>query len=365
MLYVIDTLEVGGAERSTLEIASRLTQWKPVICQMYKGRTLLSGYSFAPHQLVNFELSGPYQFGAAIKKMMVLLKKLRPDLVVATLLRSELVTRYCCKRLGIPVVGTFVNDTYSPFELQQLNISSRIKIRFFQVFNALTARWCISFISNANVIKHSNARALYLSLDKIVVIPRGRFVPISMPVSQSINNGSISIINIGRLIRRKGQLELLAAFKKMQSLIPNAHLYIAGEGPYRPVLEQYIKQENLTLHVTLLGTVSDVQTIYQSAHLAVFTSHYEGFSGAVLEAVLAGVPIIASDIEMNKEVLPEDGALFFPVMNIEALFQTMLFAARNANENKIRALNAFKFAAERFHIDEIVRLHEAHYHTLV
>jgi glycosyltransferase involved in cell wall biosynthesis len=365
VLYVIDTLEVGGAERSTLEIASRLTQWTPVICQLYKGSTLLADYRFAPQHLVNFELDGPYQFRTAFKKMMALLKKVKPDLVVATLLRSELVTRYCCKRLGIPVVGTFVNDTYSPLELQQVSTNLRLKIRFFQVLNALTARWCISFISNANAIKHSNAKALRLPLDKIVVIPRGRLVPANMPALHSRNNGITTIVNVGRLIRRKGQLELLTAFKKLNARFPDTRLIIAGEGPFRKELEAFIHQENLSGKVDLRGTVRQIEELYRQSDLAVFASHYEGFSGALLEAVLAGVPVVASDIEMNREVIPENAALFYPVMDSEALYKCLLHAVINSEENALRAKNAFMHAANHFDINAIAKRHEAHYNLLI
>lgn len=365
VLYIIDTLEVGGAERSTLEIASRLKHWHPVICQLYKGSSLLSDYSLSKNQLINFGLKGPYQFWKASRKLLDALEHTKPDLVVATLLRSELVARYCCRKKGIPIVGTFVNDTYSTYELRNIKFSLRWKIRFFQLLNGLSARWCVLFLSNSVSIKDSNTRALLIPTSKVVVIPRGRRVPDHFPARRVIDNQYPVFCNVGRLIRRKGQMELLKAFELLLADYPGASLRIAGEGVFRKELEQYIEEKNLKGRVELLGTERRIEDFYRKADIAVFPSYYEGFSGAVLEATLAGIPILLSDIPMNKEVVPSDGAIFFPVMNVEALYQSMLEVLKNHDQALVRSRVAFSFAAGKFDIEVIARRHEEIYDKVI
>lgn len=365
VLFVIDTLEVGGAERSTLEIASRLKDWQPLICQLYNGSALLSDYSFPNNQIINLGLHGPYQFWKACRRLLNVLEQTKPDLVVATLLRSELVARYCCRTKGIPIVGTFVNDTYSAYELRYIKFSLRWKIRFFQFLNGLSARWCVLFLSNSVSIKDSNSRALLIPASKIVVIPRGRRVPDHFPARRNIDNQYPVFCNVGRLIRRKGQMELLKAFTMLLADHPGAYLRIAGDGVFRKELEQYIEEKDLKSRVELLGTERRIGDFYHNADIAIFPSYYEGFSGAVLEAALAGIPMLLSDIPMNREVVPSDGAIFFPVMNVEALYHSMLEVLKNHDQALERSKVAFSFAAGKFDIASIAVRHEELYDKVI
>lgn len=361
VLFVIDTLEVGGAERSTLEIASRLKTWHPVICQLYNGGALLSDYTFSDSQIIGLGLNGPYQWSIAIRKFLTILEQTKPDLVVATLLRSELVARYCCRKKGIPIIGTFVNDTYSPYELRNVKFSLKWKIRLFQILNMLTARWCVLFISNSNAIKHSNARTLCIPRSKIEVIPRGRKVPSQLPSRQCFKTDRPVFCSVGRLIRRKGQLELLKAFQLLLSDFPGATLRIAGEGNFRGELQRHIKEFDLQQRIQLVGTERNIDEFYSNADIAVFASHYEGFSGAVLEAALAGIPMILSDIPMNREVVPSDGALFFEVSNVQSLYKSMLEMLASPELALLRSKQAFEFASSHLNIDHVVGKHELVY----
>jgi hypothetical protein len=71
-------------------------------------------------------------------------------------------------------IGTFVNDTYSDYEWNNLTYSMKAKVGFFWVINMLTARLCKGFLSNAESIKKSNCRALFIPASKVEVIYRGR-----------------------------------------------------------------------------------------------------------------------------------------------------------------------------------------------
>jgi UDP-N-acetylglucosamine:LPS N-acetylglucosamine transferase len=159
VLYIIDTLQTGGAERSTLDIASRLTKFQPVVCQIYPKDDLSKHYAGKGIIFENLAIAGKYEFRKAIAACRQLIRKHRPVLVIGTLMRAEIIARVAAKREGVPVLGTFVNDTYSQEALGAVSFSLRLKIRFFQLLNAYTARFCAAFLANAEAIKDSNARA--------------------------------------------------------------------------------------------------------------------------------------------------------------------------------------------------------------
>ncbi len=84
-------------------------------------------------------------------------------------------------------------------------------------------------------------------------------------------------------------------------------LVIVGEGPDRPVLEKMIKNMGLERKVTLLGKKSPalIADYFAAADIFVLNSGYEGFSHQILEAMVAGVPVIASSSGGNKEVIKQ------------------------------------------------------------
>lgn len=87
--------------------------------------------------------------------------------------------------------------------------------------------------------------------------------------------------------------------------VPDMHLVIAGDGDDRPELEAFIAKHGLARRVHLLGAVThaDVVHLYAAADVFIQTSRYEGQSNATLEAMHAGLPIITSDISMQRETL--------------------------------------------------------------
>lgn len=369
IFFAIDTLQTGGAERSILDIASRLPEGiEPYVVTFYKAKTILS---FAKEnttiKFIHFELDGKYDFIKGIRLFTELCKVEKPDVVVATLFRTEIITRVVCKQLGIPNIGTFVNDTYSPYEMESLSLLRKAKIIFFKKINSVTAKYCTHFLSNAQSIKISNAKALRISEDKISVIYRGRDVSKFTydPLKENLDN-QFRFLNIGRLLPRKGQSELIQAFALFQKKYPKATLSIAGEGKYRAGLKKLIIENNLQEKVTLLGTVSDVNSLFQQHDFFIFPSHYEGFSGAVVEAMLGGIPVIASDIAMNKEAVEHlQTGYLFPVKNIAALTSAMEYAVSNKKQMLQMAKNARQYAVENFDIDKIASAHAALYKTIV
>lgn len=370
IFFVIDTLETGGAEKSILEIASRLPEdLVPYIITFYKTRNPITTnvQQSAKIRFVHFDMEEKYGFKKGRKLFSELCKTENPNIVVATLFRSEIITRVVCKKMNIPNIGTFVNDTYSPYELQSLSATMRLKIGFFKIVNSFTARYCTHFLSNAQSIKVSNAKALKVPANKISVIYRGRDISkFTYKEQKEKSNGVIRFLNVGRLLARKGQAELIQAFALFQKKYPEASLSIAGEGKYRVELERLISENNLQECVQLLGTSSDVNALFQHHDFFVFPSHYEGFSGAVVEAMLAGAPVIASDIEMNKEAISHlQTGYLFPVKNAVAMAEAMEYAVKNRGKMQTMAKNARQYAIDNFDINKIALAHADFYKKII
>jgi len=362
VLYVLDTLQTGGAERSTLDIASRLKTFQPIVCHIYRNDFLKAEFEKQGIPVISLDHRGPYQFLSARRALKNVLRREKPDLVIATLLRSELIARVACKELDIPIVGTFVNDTYSPYEWQSLSLTMKAKVGFFWFFNMITARFCVSFLSNGESIKDSNCKALFVPPARVKVIFRGRRKDVFAFRTRQPQADLLRFLAVGRLIYRKGFEELLHAFHDYLKHYPQATLTVAGDGPWRVRLERLITSLGLQSSVTLAGNVSDMAGLMDRHDVFVFPSHYEGFSGTVVEAMFSGIPIVASDIAMNREAV-ENGqtALLFPVKDVVGLTKTLIQITQNFERAQMFASQARRVAEERFDIDIIAAQHERYY----
>jgi glycosyltransferase involved in cell wall biosynthesis len=97
------------------------------------------------------------------------------------------------------------------------------------------------------------------------------------------------------------------------NLLPDAHLYLAGDGPEEPRLRRKVAALGLQDRVTFLGAVrgADITRFYQAIDVLLFCSIYEGFGRVLVEAMSQSTPVIASDIPIAREVGGE-AALFRP-----------------------------------------------------
>jgi glycosyltransferase involved in cell wall biosynthesis len=112
--------------------------------------------------------------------------------------------------------------------------------------------------------------------------------------SLGLTRGDIVILSVGRLTSQKGFPDLLVAFANVVRDREAVRLLIAGDGPERGQLERLISSLQLTDRVRLLGNVERPDLLYRAADLFVLPSQYEGFPFAMLEAMAAGLPVVAT-----------------------------------------------------------------------
>jgi len=124
---------------------------------------------------------------------------------------------------------------------------------------------------------------------------------------------------VGRLEAQKAPHRLIEAALKLLPNLPQAHLLMIGDGPERRQLEQTMRRAGLENRATWLGAVDAVQYMPAMDVLAM-PSVYEGFAYALLEALHAGLPIVATPVGGTAEsVLPGKTGIIIPHHPIEPL----------------------------------------------
>ena len=132
-------------------------------------------------------------------------------------------------------------------------------------------------------------------------------------------------IHVGRLIRLKDQFTLLRATRLVVDRCPDFGLDIIGNGPERDALLALSKELKLEPNVRFLGFRKDVRELLPAAEFFILCSLSEGISISILEAMAAGLPVVATRVGGNGEVV-EDGktGLLVPPQTPEALANAML-----------------------------------------
>ncbi|MDA1055981.1 MAG: glycosyltransferase [Planctomycetota bacterium] len=132
------------------------------------------------------------------------------------------------------------------------------------------------------------------------------------------------IVSVGRLSQEKGHLHLLQAVKRLvhTERLTQVRLWLVGNGPMEQALRGFAKEHELEEHVCFAGFQANPLPFVKHAQLFCLPSLYEGMPNALIEAMVCGTPVIASDCPSGpREILGADGNLggLVPVADADAL----------------------------------------------
>lgn len=174
----------------------------------------------------------------------------------------------------------------------------------------------------------------------------------------------LMILNVGRLTPEKAQKHLVHAAARLVPEHPEYRFFIAGEGPCREELEQQITSLRLQEHFTLLGSRSDVDRLLNGADLFVLYSDTEGMPVSLMEAMSAGLPCVASDLEGIAQLIPsEEFGTLIPAGDPELLTETLRKTLVNLKENGTQGKAAAHRIRENFSLNASCKQYEELFKT--
>lgn len=373
VLYLIDSLEGYGAEKSIAHLASNFKDVTPVFVHLYRGEQLKSSLEAQRIKVHSLDIPARSGFDEAVKRIVPIILEEKPDIIHSTLFRADMVARKLKRKFpDILLVGSLVSNSYGKRRYSQLSLLSRLKLFSTQLRDRYTAGEVDYYICNSRAIKYSNMKALRIPEERIKIIHRGRSFYNHCPASSAAHTLKEELniedrkvfLNVGRLCKGKGQLDLLYSFKNLIQRRTDTVLMIAGEGPLKNQLIHTIEELDLEEFVLLLGYREDVKDLLCIADYFVFPTYYEGLPGALIEAIIAKTPVIVSSIEENKECLPKNGGLFFRPGNIEEL-SMKLEQSLDLNDWEQRTASAYENAFNKFNISTICREYENFYKSIL
>jgi glycosyltransferase involved in cell wall biosynthesis len=141
--------------------------------------------------------------------------------------------------------------------------------------------------------------------------------------------------SVGRLNPVKDQATLLRAFARMHAQLPDTVLALVGDGALREALQSQATALGVGDAVRFLGDRGDVRQLLQGFDLFVLSSLSEGYSMALLEACASGLPIVATDVGGNREIVVDGrNGVLVPPGNADALADAMSALLRETDRTE-------------------------------
>jgi glycosyltransferase involved in cell wall biosynthesis len=321
VLFVIDGLGTGGAERSLAEMLPGLRDSGIVPLVACLHLRDLGVQRDLQHQGFDVRVLTSTHDGSWIRALPSrvrairgLISSFRPDVVHTTLFASDISGRLAAARTPAAVISSVVNTSYAPVRTHDPNIRPG-QLRVLQAIDSLTAhRLTTHFHAISHAVKRAAVTALRLPPQRITVIERGRDpARLGLPGAErrvrtrarfGLDADDEVLINVARHEYQKGQRFLLEAVARASAEHPRLVLLVAGrEGHSSSELERLRAHLGLGDRVRFLGHTDDVPDLLAASDLFVFPSIYEGLGGAVIEAMALKLPVIASDNEAIREVV--------------------------------------------------------------
>ena len=175
---------------------------------------------------------------------------------------------------------------------------------------------------------------------------------------------------VGRLQEIKDQVLLARAFVRALELAPPARdrlrLLIAGEGPLRPQIETVLREGGVQAQAWLAGERADVPQVLQSLDAFVLPSRAEGISNTILEAMASGLPILATDVGGNGELLEQNvSGRLIPHGDVDVMARALLDDFTDPAAARARGATARATVQRRFSLDGMVAAYGDLYERLL
>ncbi len=201
---------------------------------------------------------------------------------------------------------------------------------------------------------------LYNGLDEKFFKPveDNQLLILGSEIRMELLNNKIKLISIANLVPYKDYITVLKALEILKKNRFKFVYLIVGEGPNRKTLELEIQKRHLDKEVYLLGRRKNIAELLSISDLFIHSSKGEGCSNAILEAMAAGLPIVATSTGGTPEIVDETYGRLFEYQNFEQLYEHLLWFINNPDEMKKMGFKARQVALERFSVRRMIEEYE-------
>lgn len=275
----------------------------------------------------------------------------KPDVIHAhNVFNAGRVALLIKKQYGIPYIITEHSSSF----LLSSDIDPHKRKIFKKVFFESKS---IFAVSNAL----SEAMKKQVGIFPIQVVPNAVDTNLFRPPLVKTND-KFTFISVGHLMKNKGQMILLEAFRETFYLNEEVRLMICGDGADFIQLNDYIKRYNLSHKVNLYGEIEpeELVKLYHQADCLVSSSYKETFGVVIIEAMACGLPVIATKSGGPEDILNVNNGILIDTGSVSDLANAMRFVYMN--KTKFDSDLIVKMIKERFSYPAVAKQIVKNYH---
>ncbi|MBD3305741.1 glycosyltransferase [candidate division KSB3 bacterium] len=322
--HIITKLELGGAQQNTLYTVQHLDRNRFIPLLMTGSEGLLIDEArqypdvrtyFLPQLLREIRPHHDLAAFRALRRRLYREQHTDPatPLIVHThSSKAGILGRWAAKSAGVPIILHSIHGFgFHPYQ-------PRPKRWLFIIAEWLTAKITSHFIAVSSANITTGTRLGLFSPSRVSLIRSG----IEIPRFQ-LNHSGKNIERHRELIRKKldipsqkriigmiaclkpqkAPLDFVRVMKRVSQIRPEAHAIMVGDGELRPQVERLIAQENLKQAISLLGWRTDIPDLLHGCEMLVLTSRWEGLPRVCPQAMAAGLPIVATNVDGIPEAV--------------------------------------------------------------
>jgi len=322
VMFLITGLAYGGAETQLVNLATSLKKrgWEVRVVSMLSPQTFTEELKEAGIPLSTLNMRRGVADPRAVFRLVKILREWRPDIVHSHMIHANLLARVTRLFYKIPVL---ISTAHS---IDEGGRWREIAYRLTDSLADLTTN-----VSQAAVERYIRVGAA--PKDKIIFVPNGidtsRFKP-DRDTGWRLRN-ELGIDNyfvwlaVGRFEAAKDYPNMLQAFKMVVDKKQDTLLLLAGQGSLLEETRKLANELDLEDKVRFLGVRRDVPDLMNAADAYVMSSAWEGMPMVLLEAEACGLPVVATDVGGNSEViLNNKSGYIVPPGDSEALAAAMM-----------------------------------------
>ena len=368
ILYIITSSGIGGAEKILYYTATGLdyNKYDISVCSLKNKGEIARALEKQGIEVCCLHMGGRERFLGWLSSIITLIRlfpyliRIRPTIVHSFLFRANILARIAGYLTGVPIV------------ISSVRVMGGEK-KYFHYVEMITSFMVDHYVTVSESVKRYIIDKSKISAEKISVVYNGVNIESQdnsyeqnpkMPFR--IGDKDRILMTVGRLHKQKGHCYLIQAVSKVRKEFPKVKLLVTGEGEEENNLKKLVKSLDLMNEVIFAGLSSAIERILPMAELFILPSLWEGLPNALLEAMAAGKPVVATKVGGIPEIVVHgETGMLIPPRDTDALAAAIIDLLQNRLKAKDMGEAGRIRAGKRFSIYKMIEKTENLYQELL
>jgi glycosyltransferase involved in cell wall biosynthesis len=360
IMFVINNLSMGGSERQMIELIKGVDKdrFNPIVVCFEKGE----GYTsyLKKSGIPIFYAERKWRFDPfVIGKLRQLIRQHNIDIVHTYLAIAGLYGPIAARLENLPVVNSFIRGGHSKLDLYKSTLA-KIGFRYSDVVVA-------NYEGGKRIydkLAPGKIRIIYNGVDPTRFVINIENIQKKLELGVKVNNFIITMISRLEMVKNPELLIRVASIVLKE--LPNVTFLLVGDGSMKKDLIEMIQRADLKKNILMLGLRNDIEEILKITDIGILTSKEEGLSNAIIEMLMSGTPVVATDSEGTKEIMGQVRTGLLVKRNDEFhMASEIIRLLKNEPLRQEMGEVGRKSALECFELNLMVKKHEDIYEELV